>query len=221
VGLTQISIDGPTASGKSTLGRWLADHLLLPFLDTGWTYRAVALGAGRLGRRPNSDDVEEILHSLRHQPYVPGISQPYIELGKTRVWEEIWTERCNGVLPWISDAPEIRHLILDFHRAAIEANSFIVAGRDVASTLLLDARPKIFLEASYAIRRERRRRQIEQGGLGTPVAGPRSKTDLESRQKIAQDPAGLILDTTSMSIDQVQEEVGRYLERGIDAIQRR
>jgi cytidylate kinase len=123
----------------------------------------------------------------------------------------IWSESVNDVLPWVSNDIRSREAILEFHRRETDGRAYIVAGRDVGRTLILDANPKIFLWARFAVRRERRRHQVEQGGWGTPVVGASSEDDLASAELLAHSQEGLSIDTSALSITDVREVVAAEL----------
>jgi cytidylate kinase len=151
-----------------------------------------------------------ILDRLEHRPYEAMSSRSEaVYLDGADVTHLVWSDQCNGVLPWVSESDDLRGQILEFNRKMV-VSPMVVAGRDVAPTLLPDARPKIYLDASYSVRRLRRRAQVGAGGFGTPVAGPKSKIDLATREYVASDPSGLIIDTSDLAIEEVRK---RVLER--------
>ena len=130
----RISIDGPTASGKTTLGMWLSDRLSIPFLDSGLTFRGVALGLLDRRQQPTVHEIRAFLERFQHRPYEPTKqdSPEAVLLDGVDVSHLIWSESCNAVLPWVTESAEVRQEILDFHLNLTSKRDCITAGRDVA-----------------------------------------------------------------------------------------
>ncbi|MEU6404592.1 (d)CMP kinase [Streptomyces sp. NPDC046985] len=196
---TSISIDGPTASGKTTLATSLAQSLGQAFLDTGLTYRSLAYA---LSQEPE-ENLRERLHSvLEHRPVV------YDGLGETvqshavllhgkDIGEEIWDPSLDGILKTISKDAAWRQEILRMHQDVVARHGAVVAvGRDVAMTLLPTARLRIYLTASLAVRRERRRAQYRDRHDRSTTVGPPTERDAENRSAVRSLPDSLEIDST-------------------------
>jgi cytidylate kinase len=213
--MMRVSIDGPSASGKTTLGRALAERYAIPFLDTGLTYRALAFAVVERGTRPSIGDLADLLKRIEHASYRPweiGNTEERLLLDGASVGHLIFSERCNGVLPWITDDDEARELILEFHHRITDGTDFVVAGRDVASTLMPDANLHVFLTADFGVRRKRRQDQVRAGGLGTPVVGASSAQDLATREFIENLATSMIVDTTEVRTEDVLTRVVKELD---------
>lgn len=205
----KISIDGPAAAGKTTLGRKLARLSGSCFMDTGLTFRAVALASYWMGRRPTLNETARIVSDLAHRPY-----QPRKELEEAVVYRnenitsQIWGEECNGVLPWVSDDVDVRTMLHVYHAYIIGRHDrIIVAGRDVAVTLLWDAEVSVYLDADFDVRRSRRRAQLLAGDRGTPVLGPKGPRDVHTRTFVSRATSGIVIDSTVLAPDEVVERV--------------
>jgi cytidylate kinase len=198
----RISIDGPSGSGKTTLGRRLSDTFDVPFLDTGVTFRAIASLLLRDRHPPGQGEVAQILRSVGHLPYRAGQAEAVVVDGRDIIGN-VWDERVDDVLPWLTESDSARDEILRFHMSIVGDDPFVVAGRDVATTLLRDAALKVFLDAAFDTRRERRRRQAEVEDFRPAIVGPGSIQDDQSRGAVSNDPVGLILDTTDLTADEV------------------
>lgn len=210
----RISIDGASATGKTSLGHWLADELRVPFIDTGLTYRVLAFATVQRGSRLSTRDVVEALEQVHHEAYAPwgGATRERVVLGGVDVTHLIWSEACNGVLPWLTEDPSVRAEILRYHQALCDDRSFIVAGRDIATTLMTEARVNIVLTADFQVRRARRRRQIEDGGWGTPIVGASSQQDLATIRAVTARPSALLIDTSALSLEDVRRIVWERLQ---------
>ncbi|MEU5068825.1 (d)CMP kinase [Streptomyces virginiae] len=196
-----ISIDGPTASGKSTLAVALAQRNGLAFLDTGLSYRSLAYA---LHHTPGGIPRGELRHSLLHQPLVysrPGAEQPSemhsILFRGRNITQDIWAPELEGALKEISGDPEWRREILSMHLGIMEKYGNVVAvGRDVAATLLPGAAVHVYLTADLAIRRERRRAQYRGAENRSTRVGPATVRDIENRDMIRKLPTSMEIDST-------------------------
>jgi cytidylate kinase len=194
-----ISVDGPTASGKTTLATTLAESVGLAFLDTGLTYRSLAYA---LSREP-AEGLRTRLHSaLEHRPVVYDKSGRKVQshailLHGKDITEEIWDPSLDGELKTVAGDPDWREEILRLHQDIVEKHGDVVAvGRDVAMTLLLTARPRIYLTASLAVRRERRRAQYRDRNDRSIAVGPPTERDAANRAAVRSLPDSVEIDTT-------------------------
>lgn len=179
-----ISIDGPTASGKTTLATSLAQHLGLTFLDTGLTFRSLAYA---LHHTPTKDPRIQLSNSLRHRPAVydssGNLAQSHaIFLHEKNITEDIWDPSLDEKLKKISKDPIARQEILRVHHRIIEeSGNVVVVGRDVGVTLLPEAHAHIYLTASLVVRRERRRAQYRDRSDRSTAVGPPTERDEANR----------------------------------------
>lgn len=212
---TLIAIDGPVASGKTTVGQLLARRLGYRFLDTGAMYRAftwAALEAGIDARDAPG------LAELAQQQLVDVLFQ---ENGQAQVVVEGLDAapylRESGVeerVSVVSQVPEVREALMDVQRRAAQEGRLVMAGRDIGTVVLPDAFLKVFLTASAAERARRRhielqamdRRVSYQGILDELIQ--RDKVD--SRRKLAPlRPAqdAHIISTDGITVEMVVERI--------------
>jgi CMP/dCMP kinase len=145
----RIAIDGPAASGKSSLGRALADAFGLRFVETGKMYRAVAYALHH--GMPLSEvriDVEP------HGRFL---------LNGEDVTERLHTQEMDHASSKAATIPEVRTRMVELQRAIAAPGGVVMEGRDIGTVVLPDADVKIFLQAST---RERAIRRIRQRGSG-------------------------------------------------------
>ncbi|MGY4982437.1 (d)CMP kinase [Streptomyces sp. 900105755] len=193
-----ISIDGPTASGKSTLATSLAQFLGLAFLDTGLTYRSLAYA---LSREPAEGLRARLNEALEHRPVVYRRGETAqghaILLHGKDITEEIWDPSLDQNLKTVSRDPAWRQEILSMHQDIVEKHGDVVAvGRDVATTLLPAAELRIYLTASLVVRRERRRAQYRDRNDRTTTVGPPTERDAENQAAVRSLPASIEIDST-------------------------
>ncbi len=160
-----IAIDGPTASGKTTLGKGLADSLKIGFFDTGLMYRAATLSV-----IDNTIDLQDIQSIVQH---VQGVdlkviwnifSKPEIKLNGTNVTEKLRKKTIEDNVSTISKIPEIRTLMVEYQRNHAKLSPIVMAGRDIGTRVLVEANIKFFLHAPAEIRATRRMEELNHIG---------------------------------------------------------
>jgi len=194
-GVCIIAVDGPAASGKTTLARRLAAHLGLAFLDTGLLYRAVARRL--LDAAQDAGDVAAATAAAR--ALEPGdLERPGLH-----------TEAVGEGASRVAAIPEVRQALLAFQRAFGEDGpGAVLAGRDVGTIVRPDATLKLFITASPEERARRRFEELQ--AKGAPTIYRRVLDEL--RQRDARDrsravaplvPAdnAIVVDTTELDAD--------------------
>jgi len=209
-----ITIDGPSASGKGTVSREVAQQLGWHLLDSGALYRLTALAA--LKHRLQWDD-EEALQDLALNLDIAFIDQD----GDTRVMLEgedvsdaIRSEQCSLGASKVAVLAAVREALLARQRAFLQAPGLVADGRDMGSVVFPQARLKIFITASAEERANRRYKQLKQGGNSVNLADlltdiqERDRRDSERSHAPLKPAEGAeIIDTTSMTVAQVVQRV--------------
>jgi cytidylate kinase len=152
-----ITIDGPAGAGKSTVAKALARRLGYKYLDTGATYRALALKAIREGIRP--DDLEG-LKRLSSQVLLQLGPDGRIFLDGEDVSEKIREQEVGMMASLISRIREIREVLWAIQRKVGQEGSIVAEGRDTGSVVFPDADVKFYLDASLEERARRRYREL-------------------------------------------------------------
>lgn len=151
-GVITIAVDGPVASGKSTLARRLAAANGLRFLDTGLLYRAV--GKRLLDAGQARGDTEAAVRAARS--IEPAELDP----------EALAKERIGDAASLVAVQPAVRQALLALQRDfAASAPGAVLAGRDIGSIVCPDATLKLFLTARPEVRAERRYEELRSKGL--------------------------------------------------------
>lgn len=205
-----ISVDGPTASGKTSLAYALAAWLDMRVLDTGLTYRAVAYAASRGPVSPG----RQLFGVLRHDPGTPQTRphRPTVVYHRENITDDLWSSDVEQQLRTVSANPAWRHEITEYHRMIVDRHERMIAvGRDCATTILTNADCHIFLTAAAAIRRERRRAQHRTQPERAVNVGPPTRLDDTIREHVARQPHGLVLDTTFLPAVAVLRAVVHHL----------
>lgn len=215
--LPVICIDGPAASGKTTVAKALASRLGYFYLDTGVLYRAVTLVALERGVSPS--DGEELAQLARNlnvdvKAAPPGdVRQTLVLADGKDVSLEIRTPGVDANVSEVSAHKGVRAALADVQRAVAEKGGVVLAGRDMGTVIWPQAEVKLFLDATEEERARRRQRQAEEQGVlldfAYVLADLRRRDQYDSSREVAPlRPAAdaVILDTTLMTVDQVVEK---------------
>ncbi len=218
-----IAIDGPSASGKSTVGGLLAEDLGYLYFDTGVMYRAVAAAALARGISPHDEDaVTSMAEALRIDVLPPTIDDgrdvTVLADGHDVSWDIRRMEVEKAVTP-VSSYPGVREAMRREQRRIGEAGKVVMVGRDIGTVVLPDADLKIYLDAT--LHERARRRYLERQGRGEQVAFEQVLADVERRDrgdssrqhaplKAADD--AVLVETTGLDVDQVMDRVGMLIE---------
>jgi cytidylate kinase len=202
-----IAIDGPVGSGKSAVGRRVADKLGLPFVDSGLMYRAIACVAAEAGVDPGDGAALTRLAS--------GVR---VRVEDRKVWangeeltDRVYHPALNEILSRVARVAGVR-LAMVAQQRRLARGGVVMAGRDIGTVVFPDADFKFFLTASVAERV--RRRAAQYARRGEAVDQQAMAREVEARDKAdsertvaplrAADDAELI-DTDPLALDEVVE----------------
>jgi len=210
-----VAIDGGVASGKSAVGRRVADAVGLPFIDSGLMYRAITRLAAMRGIDPHdSAAITELAESTK------------IRIDGERVWAD-GTELTQGIydtdyqdaLPVVSATPGVRNALVEQQRQ-MAMDGVVMAGRDIGTVVFPNAGHKFFLTASLDEKVRRRAAQYER--RGERVDEDAMRKEVETRDRIDSErpvaplrPAddAVIIDTDHLDLEQVVDRILDCLPR--------
>lgn len=215
-----ITIDGPAASGKSTVARRLAEKLGISFLDTGAMYRAVTVAAMRAGI--NVCDEHGLLELLGKSDFRFWVSGDKMRacVDELDVTEQIRQPEVTAQARYIASAPKLRERLVQMQRDfAASQKRIVTEGRDQGTVAFPDADMKFYLTADLSERAKRRQGELRAKGC-TPTL-EQIKQAIEERDKSDQNRAvgplkpasdAMVIDTTDLSIEEVVEQALRCVE---------
>lgn len=219
-GLT-IAIDGPAAAGKSTVARAVAARLGLTYVDTGAMYRALTLKALEAGVDPRDGPALARLvrgTSIELGPSV-GPGGQRVMLDGRDVTREIRSRRVDRAVSRVSEHPEVREWLSRVQERLAEG-AVVMEGRDIGTVVLPHADLKIYLDASFGRRVERRYRELQAKGYSPDLDAVREDMAHRDRLDSTREAAPLAaaedavrIDTTDMTLEEVVEEVLRLAGR--------
>jgi cytidylate kinase len=209
-----IAIDGPSASGKGTVARRVAERLGLHFLDSGALYRLVALAALK-GDTSLSD--EKAVAGLARALNVRFDGEDII-LNQELVTDSLRLEAIGAAASTIAALPAVREALLERQHAFRRPPGLVADGRDMGSVVFPDADLKIYLTATPEERAVRRYKQLKQKGMDASMTALlqdiRARDERDSARAIAPLQKGddaILLDTTGLSVEAAVEQIlARY-----------
>lgn len=159
-----IAIDGPSASGKSTVAKLIAKKLNFTYIDTGAMYRAFTLGVIEAGLDPKS---EEESNSLIGKISISFDEENHITLNGKDVSQRVRENDVANNVSYIASYKEIRLHLVDLQRKIAKNKSVVMDGRDIGTYVLEDADLKIYQVATAEERAKRRYKENLEKGIET------------------------------------------------------
>lgn len=202
-----MAIDGPAGAGKSTVARRIADRLAFLYIDTGAMYRAVGLWALRANVvLSDMHRLEQLARQARIE-FVAGSRT--VLLNGEDVTEAIRAPQVSDAASKVAQIPAVRRALVEKQREIGSAASSVVEGRDIGSVVFPEASVKIFLDARPEVRADRRAREIDQPRdvISQQIAERDTRDRGRSDSPLVQAPDAVYLDTTGMSIEEVEEAI--------------
>jgi cytidylate kinase len=210
-----IAIDGGVASGKSAVGKRVAEALGLMFVDSGLMYRAITRVAAERGIDPH--DGEAITKLARSTD---------VKIDGERIWAD-GVELTNGIydadyseaLPLVAAIPGVREALVEQQRRMGDTG-VVMAGRDIGTVVFPDADYKFFLVASLDEKVRRRAAQFEK--RGERVDQEAMRKEVEERDRVDTQravaplrpaPDAVVIDTDRLDVDQVVDVILKYITK--------
>lgn len=208
-----IAIDGPAASGKSTVAKLIADRLGYTFINTGAMYRAVTWYMLEQGIDPA--DTDAVLAALPSVPlsFGKGGSRSIVLCNGSPLTEELTRQEVNDHVSTIAAIPEVRALLVNRQRDYNRQEPVVMEGRDIGTVVFPDTPFKYFVTASEEVRAARRAAE----GLTDSIADRDRKDSSRATAPLAQAQDALLVDTSDMSIDQVVNFITDNIQQKLSA----
>jgi cytidylate kinase len=222
---TTIAIDGPASSGKSTLGKMLAEYLGYLYFDTGTMYRAVTYAALQRGI-PIEDEC--LITNLAEQSNIDvkpaskndGRSYDVQIDGQDVTWEIRQTD-VDANVSFVSAYPGVRRALTQKQRRIGYEGKVVMVGRDIGTIVLPEAEIKFYLDASVEERARRRYNELKARGILVDFesiqASIRERDRIDSTREVAPlkiSEDAIVIDTDKLDIKQAFEKMVSVIENG-------
>ncbi len=175
-----VTIDGPSAAGKSTTARAIAEQLGWRYLDTGAYYRALALKGMRLGM-PAYDEAATRLARETRIEFSGDPSRAHVLLDGVDVTDAIRAPDVSEGASRIAAFPGVRRLLVEWQRILREREPLVGEGRDLGTVVFPDAEVKLYLDADPETRAKRRHAELTGRGLAVTLDAVRA--DMRARDE--------------------------------------
>lgn len=209
-----IAVDGPSASGKGTLARAMAERLGYAYLDTGALYRAVALVTLELGGDPSIfEDVEPALEIVERNLTPELLSNPALR-----------SHEVSDAASKVAALPGVRVYLIDYQRNFAknppgDVGGAVLDGRDIGTVICPDADLKLFVTASAEERAKRRFAELKASRsdltFSNVLADITQRDQRDSTRKVAPTATAkdaYVLDTTHLTVPAALEEAIALLQ---------
>lgn len=202
-----VAIDGPAASGKSTVARQLAERLGLVMVNSGAMYRAVTWQIMQDGVDPTDENA--VVRALDGMDLVcgeeSGIST--ISINGRKLTHEVRSTGVNEHVSQVASIPQVRECLVAMQRAYLERHDVVMEGRDIGSVVFPETPYKLYISASEAVRAARRAKDGEADAV--------AKRDAQDSQRKASPlkvaDGAFEIDSSALTIDETVEKAHQAL----------
>ena len=215
-----VAIDGPVASGKTTVGACVAKRLCYAFLDTGLIYRAATWQAVEAGIDiSDTSRLTQMTESMRIA-LLPSDSGDRLIVDVTDVTDRLRDADVDRNVSVVSAVRGVRRALTPHQRKIAEAGPTVMVGRDIGTVVLADASTKVYLDASVHVRAGRRYAELVAAGVtadpGQVLADTVRRDMIDSQRddaplRVADD--AVVIHTDGLALHEVVERVVSLVER--------
>lgn len=211
-----IAIDGPAGSGKGTLAKELSKKFNLVNIDTGATYRCVALKV--LRNNISLDDVDKIIQ-ISASIDIDLLPDGRVFLDREDVTKEIRDKAVTEIVSPISSIVEVRKNMVDIQRKIAECKDVVMEGRDITTVVFPDAKYKFYLDANLETRAKRRYKENQEKGIDMTyeeVYENIQKRDYNDMHKpvgaLKRTDDQIYIDTTNLTVEEEVNLIKKVIE---------
>ena len=211
-----IAMDGPAGSGKGTITNLVAKKLNMINIDTGATYRCIALLV--LRNNLSVDDKDKIIELTRNAK-IEIDEQDRVFLNGEDVSKEIRSKEVTDIVSQVSVIQEVRVILEDIQREMAKGKNVVIEGRDMTTVVFPNADYKFYLDATPEERAKRRVKQNQEEGIECTYEeilkniNERDYIDMHKPQgALLRTKDQIYIDSTNMTIDEVVEEVIKHIK---------
>ena len=210
-----IAIDGPAGSGKGTLAKALSEKFNLVNIDTGATYRCVALKVLRNNiKLEDTDKIIEISKNIDIELNSDGT----VLMDGEDVTQKIRSKEVTRIVSPISSIVEVRKNMVDIQRKIAKGKNVVMEGRDITTVVFPNAKYKFYLDANIESRAQRRYKENQEKGIDMTyeeVYENITKRDYNDMHKevgsLTRTDDQIYIDTTNITVEEEVELIGNIV----------
>jgi cytidylate kinase len=202
-----IAIDGPAASGKSSVARELAGRLGFVYVNSGAIYRAITWDMLRQGIA--ADDHACVARTVASAKISCQLrdNESRVLIDDVDPTEHLREHAVNQAVSQVSTVPEVRRILTNKMREYARAHDLVVEGRDIGSVVFPDTPYKFYIDASPEVRRLRRAAE----GQRDEIAARDRVDSSRSAAPLTIAPNALVIDTSNLTVAEVVAEIIKQL----------
>ncbi|MDF7808123.1 (d)CMP kinase [Pontiellaceae bacterium B12219] len=213
-----IAIDGPSASGKSSVSKGVAAELGFIYVDSGALYRGVTWQAVRKGVDvTNAEAVVNLLHDSDWDFFIQDGASTFSIDGDVPV-QELREKEVRENVAHVAVIPEIRKFVVESLQSLEHFGSLVMEGRDIGTVVFPDSPYKFYLDADPEERAMRRYRELVAAGESEKaeevMESLKKRDKIDSTRKVdplTVAPGAQVIDSTSMSLEEVIQTVVNFV----------
>lgn len=212
-----ITIDGPSGSGKGTVGKLLAQKLHLHYLDSGIHYRILAY----LSLQQPTLATEQLLHLFSASNFTIDYDQQElaVHLNGLDITKLIRTEECANQASNLATQPSVRQAILGLQRDYLREPGLVADGRDMGSVVFPGAMCSIYLHVSQEVAAKRRYLQLKKNNSDVTLAGVLQKMQIRDMRDTQRAAAPLVAPSGACHIQSDDLSIDEVVDKAISFIQ--
>lgn len=206
-----VAIDGPAGSGKGTITKLVAEKCNLVYIDTGATYRCLALAC--IENKINYKEEDKVVDLLK-RINIDFDTNGHTFLNGKDVSERIRDKDVTEIVSPISSIIKVREILVDLQRKMSVGKNVIMEGRDITTVVFPNANYKFYLDASVEERAKRRHKQQEEKGINMSYKEiiesikARDYNDMNKPVgKLQRTNDQIYIDSSNMSINEVVDKI--------------
>ena len=210
-----IAIDGPAGSGKGTLAKALAEKLNLVNIDTGATYRCVALKV--LRNNIKIDDINKII-DIAKNINIDLLADGKVLMDGEDVTKEIRSKEVTQIVSPISSITEVRSIMVDIQRKIAKGKDVVMEGRDITTVVFPETKYKFYLDASIEVRAKRRYKENMEKGINMTYEEVYESIKARDYNDMHKEVGSLMrtddqiyIDTTNLTVDEEIEIIEKVI----------
>ena len=216
--VTVVAVDGPAASGKSTVSRSLARMLGFNYVDSGAMYRAVTWKAVQLGVDvENTAAVLAMMESIKITFEMIDRSA-HILIDGFNPGDAIRAPHVTDKVSTIAAIPEVRHILVQHQRSLTKFGNLVMEGRDIGTVVFPDTSYKYYLEAKPEVRAMRRTRDLEamkipatQEGVAQSIQRRDMKDSGRSTSPLQIALGAVVVENSKLTVDETAELIVKLM----------